>query len=136
MTSLADLEQLDKLRHIHMLGSGWHINALKNMQHVSTITDASDIPMMLKLQRADVYIEQAEMFIFQAKKAGVFEEVVTFQQPSIRKLGWHIFIGHKSKFQFLMPKINKTLEELQASGELEKIKQQIFSKYGIETPAS
>ncbi|MCJ8295716.1 MAG: transporter substrate-binding domain-containing protein, partial [Colwellia sp.] len=131
VTSLKDLEKIVGLRHIHMLGSGWHINALKNMKNVSTILDASNIPMMLKLQRADVYIEQAEMFRYQAQKSGVLDEVITFTKPSIRKLGWHIFIGNKSKYQFLIPQINQLLDSLQASGKLEKIKQRIFIKHGI-----
>ncbi|NRA15566.1 MAG: transporter substrate-binding domain-containing protein [Oceanospirillaceae bacterium] len=131
ITSLKDLEKIQNLMHIHMLGSGWHINALKNMKNIITIPDASNIPMMLKLLRADVYIEQAEMFRYQAKKAGVLDELVTFNEPSIRKLGWHIFIGNKSKYQYLIPKINQILESLRASGELEKIKHQIFLKHGI-----
>jgi len=119
-----------------MLGSGWHINALKNMKNISTIPDASNIPMMLKLLRADLYIEQAEMFRYQAKKAGVLDELVTLNETSIRKLGWHIFIGKKSKYQALIPKINQVLARLHASGELEKIKQKIFLKYGIYLPIS
>jgi len=102
------------------------------MKDVSTIPDASNIPMMLKLLRADVYIEQAEMFRYQAKRSGVLDEVLTLNEPSIRKLGWHIFISKKSKYQFLMPKISAMLEMLRASGELEKIKQKIFLKHEIE----
>ncbi|OUR78110.1 hypothetical protein A9Q83_09020 [Alphaproteobacteria bacterium 46_93_T64] len=132
VTSIMDLERMHNLRHIHMLGSGWHENVLRNMKDVSTIPDASNIPMMLKLLRADVYIEQAEMFRYQAKRSGILDEVLTLNEPSIRKLGWHIFIGKKSKYQFLMPKISAMLETLQASGELKKIKQEIFLKHEIE----
>ncbi|NRA15567.1 MAG: transporter substrate-binding domain-containing protein [Oceanospirillaceae bacterium] len=136
ITSLKDLEKIQSLKHIHMFGSGWHKNALKNMKYISTINDASQIPMMLKLLRVDVYIEGAEMFRYQAKKAGILDELVTFNEPSIRELGWHIFIGNKSKYQYLIPKINQILERLRASGELEKIKHQIFLKYGINPPIS
>ena len=127
---------MPNIRHIHMLGSGWHMNALKNMKHVFTITDASNIPMMLKLLRADVYIEQDEMFRYQATRAGIIDELLTLKEPSIRKLGWHIFISERSKYQDLMPKINEMLSTLQASGELEKIKQDLFLKYGIDVPKS
>lgn len=134
--SIKDLEKMQNLNHIYMLASGWHINALKNMKIISTVTDASNIPMMLKLLRADVYIEQAEMFRYQAKKAGVLDDLLTLNEPSIRKLGWHLFIGEKSKNQYLLPKINEMLETLRASGELEKIKQEIFIKYEIGIPIS
>lgn len=130
--SLKDLEAMHGIKHIYMLGSGWHENALKNMKNVITTPDASTIPLMLALQRADVYIEQSEMFRYQAKEKGILDELLTLNEPPMKKLGWHIFIGKKSKHQSLMPKINDMLEQLQASGELEKIKMEIFKKYGIE----
>ncbi len=130
--SLKDLEKMHDIEHIHMLGSGWHEKALKNMKNVVTTVDASTIPSMLTLLRADVYIEQSEMFRYQAKVNGVLEEILTLDETPIKKLGWHIFIGKNSKYQSLMPKINEMLEKLQASGELEKIKVEIFKKHGIE----
>ena len=132
VTSLKDLEQMHEIKHVYMLGSGWHENALKNMKIVYEIPDASKVPLMLMTLRADVYIEQAEMFGYQAKELGVFDDVLTLNKPSIRKLGWHIFIGKKSKYQSLMPKINEMLKKLRMSGELEKIKMGIFKRHGIE----
>lgn len=130
--SLADLEKMNDISHVYMLGSGWHENALKNMKTIHKIPNASKIPLMLTTLRADVYIEQTSMFLYQAKKLNISEQVLTFNEPSIRELGWHIFIGKKSKHQSLMPKINKMLETLQSSGELEKIKLEIFKRYGID----
>ena len=130
--SLKDLEKLHNIRHIYMLGSGWHENALKNMKNVTKNVDASTIPIMLKRQRADVYIEQSEMFRYQAKERGVLEEILTLNEFTMKKLGWRIFIGNKSKHQHLIPEINAMLEKLRASGELEKIKSDIFKNNGIE----
>lgn len=130
--SLMDLESMPDIKHVHMLGSGWHENALKKMKVVYTSVDASAIPLMLKFQRADVYIEQSEMFRYQAKEKGILKEILTMKEPSIRKLGWHLFISKKSKNIALMPKINNMLEKLKISGELEKIKLEIFKKNGIE----
>ncbi len=130
--SISDLEKMADVKHIFMLGSGWHKDSLKNMKNIHEIPDATKIPLMLKSLRADVYIEQSEMFKYQAKEAGIADDILTFKEPSIRKMGWHIFIGKKSKYQSLMPKINDTLEQLQATGELEKIKLEIFKKNGIE----
>lgn len=131
VNSLEDLEKMADVRHIHMLGSGWHENALQNMKKVHKLPDASTIPVLLSKNRADLYIEQDEMFRYQAQKAGVSDEILTIKKPSIRQLGWHIFIGKESKHAHLIPKINATLKKLEASGELEKIKLEIFKKYGI-----
>lgn len=130
--SLKDLERMPEIMHVHMLGSGWHTSALENMKSVSAIPDASLIPLFLVMQRADVYIEQDEMFRFQVKSLGLSDKILTLKEPVIRRLGWHIFISKKSKYCALIPKINETLESLRETGELEKIKQRLFLRHGIE----
>ncbi len=129
--SLEDLEKMHDLAHIHMLGSGWHEQALKNMKNVKTIVDSAAIPTMLKLLRADVYIEHSAMLRYQANEKGILTELLSLDENPIINLGWYIFISKKSKHQPLMPKINKMLETLQASGELHTMKMEIFKKYGM-----
>ncbi len=129
--SLEDLENMPHIRHIYMHGSGWHENALKKMKHVITVPDASVIPRMLALGRADVYIEQDEMFRYQARAAGVLDRLSTIEDPVIKKVKWHLFIGNKSKHVSVMSEVDRVLETLEATGELEKIKQELFRKYGI-----
>ena len=132
VSTIEDIESLPNLRHIHMLGSGWHEQALINMKNVNQINDATRIPLMLAYDRADLYIEQREMFRYQAERLGVIDRLVTIEEPSIRALGWHLFIAKNSDGASLIPKINKVLSKLKASGELEQIKQTLFAKYGIE----
>ncbi len=129
---LTDLENMPDITHVHMLGSGWHEDALKNMKNVQKNVDAAKIPLILAYRRADLYIEQAEMFRYQAAQQGVLDQLVTLREPSIRKLGWHLFIAEDSPHARLMPEINATLESLRDSGELEQIKHSLFAKYGIE----
>lgn len=138
--SLKDLEAIPNIRHVHMLGSGWHKNALKDMKIVYTIPDASNIPVILDTQRADLYIEQYEMFHYQAKLHGLEARMLTFPEPQIRQLGWHLFIAKNSPALKLMPEINQKLKELKLSGRLEEIRKEIFSNYGLpefppETPS-
>lgn len=132
VTSIADLERMPDLKHIHMRGSGWHIENLKKMKHVDEITDATKIPLLLKLQRYDVYIEQEEMFRYQAKELGILQDIVTFEKPTMNVVGWHIFIGKNSRYKSIIPQINSMLSKLHESGELDKIKHEIFRKNGIE----
>lgn len=130
--SLPDLAAIPDLKHVHMLGSGWHENALRNMQTVYTIIDAAKIPIMLDTQRADLYIEQKEMFRFQVNELKMGKEILTLDTPSLGRLGWHVFIGKKSKFTHLIPKIDQKLAEMQSSGELEQIRLRLFRKFGME----
>ncbi len=132
VTSISDLEKMPDLKHIHMRGSGWHIENLKRMKHVDEITDATKIPLLLKLLRYDVYIEQEEMFRYQAKELGVLQDIVTFEKPVMNVVGWHIFLGMNSRHRSIMPQINSMLLKMQESGELEKIKHEIFRKNGVE----
>lgn len=130
--SLDDLEHMPRIRHIYMHGSGWHENALKKMKKITTVPDASVIPRMLVLDRADVYIEQDEMFWYQAKEQGVADKLLSIEEPVIRTVGWHLFISKESEHVSIMGKVDKTLEDLKASGELDEIKHELCLKYGIE----
>lgn len=130
--SISDLEALREIRHIHMLGSGWHERALRNMKRVSQINDGARIPLMLAYERADLYIEQLEMFRHQAKQLGVVDRLITIEEPSIRKLGWHLFIAKSSEYVSLVSMIDKELTFLKESGHLQKIKLELFAKYGIK----
>lgn len=114
-----------------MFGSGWHETLLANMDNVVTVPNASVIPQMLVLGRADVYIEQREMFQYQAMTSGVLEEVTTLEQPSIMRNEWHLFISKNSRHLHLAPGITEVLKDLRQSGELEEIRQSIFNRYGI-----
>lgn len=129
---LKDLEAIPSIRHIYMLGSGWHEYHLKHMKHINRLKDSTKIPLMLELGRADLYIEQEEMFRYQANELGVTKNMLTFETPVIQEMNWHLFIGKKSPHQSLMTNINQTLQRLTESGELEKIKRRIFKQYGID----
>ena len=129
--SLQDLKALPELRHIHMLGSGWHEAALKGLPHVAQATDASRIPAMLAQQRADVYIEQAEMFRFQAEEQGLLGQIVSFSDAPMHRVSWHLFFGKNSPHRDLLPRINELLRKLKASGELDRIKREVFERNGI-----
>ena len=131
LQNLDQLRAIPDIRHVHMLGSGWHENALKNLPQVHEISDPTLIPVFLQSLRADVYIEQPEMLRFQARKVGVQDQIVTLEQPVIHSLGWHLFIARNSSHRQILPRLNGLLSELRATGELEEIKQRIFSKYGV-----
>lgn len=130
--TLDDLAALPELRHIHMHGSGWHEAALKGMKRVQPIVDATRVPQMLVQGRADLYIEQTEMLRYQARQLGVADRIVSLQETSLRKLGWHLFLSKSSRHVGKMAAINEELARLKASGELERIRKEVFALHGVE----
>ncbi len=130
--SLQDLEALPELRHIHMQGSGWHEEALKRMKRVERVTDAAKVPRMLTEGRVDVYIEQAELLLPQARDVGVADRIVSLRDQPLRRMGWHLFIGKQSRHVGKMARIDEELARLKASGELERIRQEVFRLHGVE----
>lgn len=138
VSSLEELSGMKALRHVYMLGSGWHETHLAGVARVKTAQNSSSIPLILARNWADVYVEQRELFRFQAQAAGLEDELVSLDQNALRTLGWHLFIGEKSEHAELIPRIDAVLRELADSGELERIKARIFARYGMtigEMPA-
>lgn len=133
VTSLAELVKLSQLTHVHMRGSGWHINKLKPMAIVTQVADASVIPEMLVRNRADLYIEQAELFRYQAKALGLLSSIITLSKPVLKSEGWHLFLSHKSPHTTLLENVDQRLLELKANGQLDVIRDRIFAIYGVES---
>ncbi|WP_164084745.1 substrate-binding periplasmic protein [Alteromonas flava] len=132
VTFVPELLAMQELRHVFMRGSGWHEEMLKTAQNVTRVADASVIPMMLIQNRADLYIEQAEMFQFQAAQLGLDEQLLTLPRPIIQRVNWHLFISNKSSNITLLPRLNALLATLKESGELEQLQREIFARYKIK----
>lgn len=129
--NLSDIEMLNYVVHVNMRGSGWHNQALRNVKHRTEVQDALMIPKMLVQGRADLYIEQAEMFRYQAKELGLLDDIITISEPVIYRMPWHLFLSKQSPHVTQLNKINQRLQELQQSGELENIRLRIFTKHGV-----
>ncbi|MFC3094467.1 hypothetical protein DRW07_13740 [Alteromonas sediminis] len=129
---LPELLAIQELRHAFMRGSGWHEEMLKKAQNVTRVADASVIPTMLIQNRADLYIEQTEMFRFQAAQLGLDNLLVTLPSPIIERVNWHLFISDKSQNINILPRLNALLKSLKDNGELEALQQEIFARFKID----
>ncbi len=132
VTDLQSLAAYPSIRHVFMLGSGWHESNLSHMIRIERIKDSSKIPLMLDLGRADLYIEQEELFRYQAQELGLDANMLTLKSPVMQEVGWHLFISNQSSKQHLLAQINTLLDALHHSGELKQIRNQVFKKYGID----
>lgn len=137
LSSILEVHNLEKLvnsknvYHVHMLGSGWHEEAFRGLDNVLTVANAASIPLILAQHRADVYVEQAEIFEPQVRKLNLESEIVTLHNNVMKSMGWHLFISKNSDFHVDIEKINDQLLQLQSAGILEEVKNRVFLKYGI-----
>ncbi|WP_051275377.1 substrate-binding periplasmic protein [Aestuariibacter salexigens] len=132
ISTKADLDTFaKKLALVFMRGSGWHIANFQHWRNATQVTEAWRIPEMLTELRADIYVEQAEIVRYQAQQLGLSEQLVTLTSPVIEQVQWHLFISQHSPHQNILSRVDARLLELTESGELDRIKQRIFSKYGL-----
>ncbi|MDM7859810.1 transporter substrate-binding domain-containing protein [Alteromonas sp. ASW11-36] len=131
--SLEELLQMQGLRHVFMRGSGWHEQNLAGLKNITQVADAAVIPKLLVQNRADLYLEQAEMFKYQASQLGLQDQLVSLSSPVIKRQGWHLFIGKSSLHVGIVAQVDSLLEDMQSTGELEQLRRIIFARYGILT---
>ena len=83
-------------------------------------------------KRADLFVEQAELFYPLAEEAGLSDEIVTLDNIPFKRLDWHLFIRPDSPNIEAMELVNHALEEAIDDGSLLKQVTAIFSKYKLE----
>lgn len=118
----------DYIKIVHMRGSGWHKTKLKHVKQTYPVNTAEQMLRMLSMGRVDVVLGQREFFYPHVKKSGIKSDFVEI--PNVMdSIQFNLCISKKSPFVSRIPELNKLLEELSASGELEVIRQKIFNKY-------
>ncbi len=128
INSLSELSQHQQLVHAHILGGGWHGTHLAQMKNVTVVRDSRRILELLRLNRVDVYIEQRPLMNYQLKQLGIQDEILEI--PNVMDATqWHLCISKQSEYTMLMPHVDRLLDDLAASGELETIRQNIFNRY-------
>lgn len=131
ITSLEALESYEKLLHIKMRGAGWHARHLSGMKKMQVQNNPLDIHKLLAKNRADVYIEQEILMHYQLARTG-FDSMVIKIPAVLDKTGWHIMISKKSKHVRVIDELNKLLERMSHSGELEQIVKRVVQKYVLQ----
>ncbi len=128
ITKLADFLRYYELIHISIRGSGWHNAYLKKIKYHNHVDDSKDILTLLKEHRADVYIEQESLVRYQMNRLGMKDFIVEI--PNVMdSTDWSLCVGKKSAFVSIMPAFNALLEQMTTDGSLEKLREEIFSKY-------
>lgn len=126
--SLKDFGDKDHIEIVHMRGSGWHKSKLKHVKRTYPVDTAKQMLQMLSMGRVDVVLGQREFFYPHVKKSGIDNNFIEI--PNVMDvINFNLCINKSSPFVSKIPELNKLLEELSASGELELIRQKVFNKY-------
>ncbi len=124
------------LKHVIIGGHGYHEELFKNAKNVNRVLNANQVPRyLLHYQRADLFVEQSELFYPLAKAEGLLDKVETLDNIDFKTLHWHLYIRPDSKHIGLMNAINDELSRLIKNGELQTKVRQIFIKYGLRYAA-
>lgn len=128
-----DLLKIYQLRHVYLDGSGYHEEQFKDAKLVNRLNSIHQIAkFLLDYKRADIFVEQSELFYPIAEELGLKDKVKTLNNIHFKSLKWHLYIRKDSKHVELMKDINKALDRSIIEGTLLAKAQQVFAKYNLK----
>jgi polar amino acid transport system substrate-binding protein len=103
------------------IGNGWHKANIDDLG-IHTMYGSKDESSlrMLAARRGDIVIDSATMLTMEIKRLGLTKEIVATGAP-FAPLKFHFLISKKSKYLYLLPRINQAIATLTKNGTLEKI---------------
>lgn len=132
LNSINDLLEMHQVKHVFLGGSGYHEEQFKDAKFISRLNSIHQVTnFLLDYKRADIFVEQSELFYPVAEELGLIDKVKTFNNIQFKKLYWHLYIRKDSKYVELMNDINRAMDRAIASGELLAKVQEIFVKYNL-----
>jgi ABC-type amino acid transport substrate-binding protein len=132
LKSVDDLLRMDDIQHIFLRGSGYHEEQFNDAKLTYRLNSIRQIPKyLLDLKRADVFVEQSELFYPVAEEVGLIDKIQTLENIKFKRLHWHLYIRPDSKYVGLMNEIDEALARAIADGTLLAKVEEIFAKYGL-----
>lgn len=135
LTGLKTADQLlamGDVRHVFLGGHGYHEEQLKGAKQIHRVGSVRQVPkFLLEYKRADLFIEQSELFYPLAIEAGLIDKVVTLNNIKFKSLRWHLYIRPDSEHVSLMSSVDQALDRAIEQGVLLSKIQEIFAKYGL-----
>ena len=107
-------------------GVGTSEDGTRGMKQVQAVTTLEQLMLALAAGRVDVAVSDAFSGLAVVKKLGL-EDRIKVLTPPLQKNEIYHFLHEKHRD--LVPKVEKMLREMQASGELEQLRTQIIKAY-------
>ncbi len=107
-------------------GVGTSEDGTRAMTHVLAVTTLEQLMQALAADRIDVAVSDAFSGLAVVKKLGLKDQI-TVLTPRLQRNDIYHFLHEKHRD--LIPKVEKVLREMQASGELESLRKEIMKRY-------
>ncbi|MCP4161858.1 MAG: amino acid ABC transporter substrate-binding protein [Deltaproteobacteria bacterium] len=104
------------------LGNGW-MKAVFDKGAGISVDYATKIELMYKMlaaKRGDIIIEQPSLAVPNIKRLKLTDKIVETRGIGMES-DFHILIGKKSKYSYIIPKLNKVIEKMWRDGTIAKI---------------
>lgn len=122
-------DSLSKYRIGIIRGFLWMENGVKNIQEVTRVNTIEQLASMVNLDRIDVFISDKLNGMLILKKMKLDKKIKPLSPPVSEKIKLYHYIHKKHKD--LIPKIEKVVQEMTKSGELEALSNK-FKKEMLE----
>jgi polar amino acid transport system substrate-binding protein len=109
------------LTPITNMGNGWHKANIDDLG-VHTMYGGKDESSlkMLAARRGDIVIDSPTMLTMEIKRLGLTKEIVATGAP-FAPLKFHLLLSKKSKYLYLLPRINQAIAVLKKNGTLDRL---------------
>lgn len=132
LNSIDELLRLDDIKHAFLGGSGYHEEQFKNAKVKYKLNSIHQIAkFVLEYKRADIFVEQSELFYPVAEELGLVDEIESLDNIQFKSLYWHLYIRNNSKHVGLMHEVDKALDKAIEDGQLLRKVREIFLRYGL-----
>lgn len=132
LTNIEDLLKMHDVLHVFLEGSGYHEEQFKDAKSINRLNSIHQIAkFLLDYKRADIFVEQSELFYPVAEDVGLIDKIKTLKNIKFKSLHWHLFIRPDSKHVGLMSDVDQAMDRAIADGSLQAKVQEIFAKYGL-----
>ncbi len=128
LRTLDAVKRYPELRHVAIVGAGWHSTQLDGVKELEYVQDSMHILKLLRYNRADVYIEQRPLMSYQMKTLGYADNIIEIAN-TMDATHWHLMIGKTSAYIPVLARLDALLTQLEKRQELDALREQIFSRY-------
>ncbi len=101
-----------------MIGNAWAEKNMKDMQ-VQWVVSMKQLLLLLQTQRIDVVADNPAVMNYHIKEMDLYNKIIELN--SFLSLPLHLGIGKKSTYLWILPKFDKTINQMKNDGTMKKI---------------
>lgn len=116
--NIKNINELKSFKLGSMIGNAWAEKNMKDMQ-VQWVVSMKQLLLLLQTQRIDVVADNPAVMNYHIKEMDLYNKITEFN--SFLSLPFHLGIGNKSTYLWILPEFDKTINEMKNDGTMKKI---------------